>query len=105
MKWSRIFRSVLNDAGTELKGAVSQATMNLTLPSNLLFKNKINRFRSVFTQFDHAQTKFNEILTTFSVDMNGYLDRMATELAAVGDNAENMINFASENLQKYIRRY
>ena len=31
--------------------------------------------------------------------MNGYLDRMATELAAVGDNAENMINFASENLK------
>ena len=92
-------RSVLNDAGTELKGAVSQATTELNTSVKAIIQEQNKSIQDVFTKFDHAQTKFNEILTTFSVDMNGHLDRMATELAAVGHNAENMINSASENLK------
>lgn len=92
-------RSVLNDAGTELKGAVSQATTELNTSVKAIIQEQNKSIQDVFTKFDYAQTKLNEILTTFSVDMNGHLDRMATELAAVGHNAENMINSASENLK------
>jgi hypothetical protein len=92
-------RSVLNDAGTELKGAVSQATTELNTSVKAIIQEQNKSIQDVFTKFDYTQTKFNEILTTFSVDMNGHLDRMATELAAVGHNAENMINSASENLK------
>ena len=92
--------AALDESGQKLEKAVTIATTELTRSVTATIEKQNESINESFKQFDAAQDKFDKILTTFSHDMNGHLDRMATELEAVGRNAENMINSASNNLEK-----
>lgn len=92
--------NTLNEAGTQLKGAVKQATTELSESVTKTIEKQNESIHESFKQFDAAQNKFDEILSTFSKDMNGHLDRMATELEEVGKTSASLINTASENLEK-----
>lgn len=93
-------RTVLDAAGTKLQSAVNQATTNLTESVTATIEKQNESINKSFKQFDAAQDKLNTILNTFSSDINGHLDRMATELETIGKDSERMINAASENLEK-----
>lgn len=91
--------SILNTASQQLNKSVEQATGRLTNAVSQSMQRLNESVDNAFKQFDSAQQTFDQTLQAFSVQMNGHLDRMASELKAIGENAESMINKASLNLQ------
>lgn len=93
-------KTVLNDSGTELKSAVTQATQQLSDSVTKTIATQNESINDSFKKFDTIQHGLNTILNDFSQDMNGHLDRMATELEQIGTNSKNLIDTASTNLKE-----
>ena len=93
----------LSTAGVALSGAIATATLSMKKGIEESLKSagdKLNETVEMsFKQFSEAQNRFEGILNTFSHNMDGHLNRMATELTEIGEKAESMINSASDNLK------
>ena len=98
-KMQENIRISLHEAGEQLRQTVAHATDKMTGSVHDIIQKQSDSITSAFTQFDQAQTKFDQTLTKFSAAMNQHLERMATELKGIGDNAHTMINHASDNLK------
>lgn len=92
-------QSTLGEAGIQLTTAVSQATTKLNESVTDVIEKQNTALQGAFEQFDQSQDKFKEILEAFSKEMNGHLNRMATELQEIGGTAADMIDSASSNLK------
>lgn len=92
--------AALNQAGTQLNDTIGLATQNLTSAVADTTDRLNMSVQGALKGFDTAQQKLDDTLQSFSGQMNGHLDRMATELEQIGDTAQGLIQTASNNLEK-----
>lgn len=90
----------LTQVGTQLNDTIGAATQDLTQAVTDTTSRLNESVQGALTGFETAQHKLDHTLERFSGQMNGHLDRMATELEQVGDTAQRVIQTASDNLER-----
>ncbi len=90
----------LTQAGTQLNDTIGGATHDLTTAVTDTTSRLNESVQGALQGFDTAQQKLDDTLQNFSGQMNGHLDRMATELEQIGGTAQGLIQTASDNLEK-----
>lgn len=88
----------LKQAGTQLNETIGSATQDLTRAVTDTTSRLNESVQSALQGFDVTQQKLDHTLQNFSGQMNGHLDRMATELEQIGQNAKGLIDSATDNL-------
>lgn len=88
----------LESVGSHTKTVIDHASAEMVKNLNTAGESISQITGAAFKQFSTAQEHFDTTLNRFSTDMNGHLDRMATELESIGQNAKSLIDRSAENL-------
>jgi DNA anti-recombination protein RmuC len=84
--------------GQHTKTVIDHASAEMVQNLNIAGESISQITGAAFKKFSTAQEQFDTTLNRFSNDMNGHLDRMATELESIGQNAKSLIDQSAENL-------